>query len=94
MAQQGKVARKWCGAGEDEEDDLFVRLEEPLLTALSSRMSCQPKEVAPFSIYWVKIETDKSAMAFNFLVQVCPGLTVVVFRMKGDIGREGFVDIG
>ena len=47
------------GTEEDEEEDLFVRLEEPLISSLSSRICRQqPTLVKPFSISSVKIESD------------------------------------
>ena len=78
------------GTKEDEEEDLFVRLEEPLLSALSSRICRQQSTlVTPFSISCVKIESEKSAVAFKSLMQACPGLTVRVVSLEGEIGGGG-----
>ena len=47
-------------------------LEEPRLSALASRISRQQKNVAPFKVWSIKLQTEKSAEAFKTFMKICP----------------------
>ena len=60
-------------------------LEEPSLSALASRISRQQKNVAPFKVWSIKLQTEKSAEAFMTFMKICPN-----FTLEGQIGGRGW----
>ena len=47
-------------------------LEEPSLSALASKITRQQKNVAPFKVCSIKLQTEKSAEAFKTFMKICP----------------------
>ena len=64
-------------------------LKEPSLSALGSRIARQKKTVAPFKVWSVKIQTEKSALALKTLMRVCPDFTEYLY-VVAEIGTVGW----
>ena len=64
-------------------------LEEPRLSALASKITRQQKNVAPFKVWSIKLQTEKSAEAFKTFINICPNFTENLF-LEGQIGGRGW----
>ena len=64
-------------------------LKEPSLSALGSRIARQQKTVAPFKVWSVKIQTEKSALALKTLMRACPNFTQYLY-VEDKIGTMGW----
>ena len=86
------------GTTEQEVEEVWVGgvigdvLEEPCLSALSSRLSRQQKKLTSIYFDCVELESKKGAAAFKTLMEVSPEITLtgVGIRVSEAIGVEGW----
>ena len=86
------------GTTEQEVEEVWVGgvigdvLEEPFLSALSSRLSRQQKKLTSIYFDCVELESKKSAAAFKTLMEASPEITLtgVGIRVPEAIGVEGW----
>ena len=88
-----KLFRRFRARKDDEKwqyDTRFkLEIEEPLLSALSSVLTQQERVETHYTFSSVKIQTVKSALAFNTIMHIHLDFTLGI-KVCGEIGREGW----